>query len=42
LGFFNVIEIASLSVITFKFFFLSGVTLKELLLLCGNRRLLTS
>jgi len=40
--FFYFVEIGSISVITLKFFYLSGVTLKELLLLCGNRCLLTS
>jgi len=40
--FFNVVEIGSISVITFKFFYLSEVNLKELLFLCGNLRLLTS
>jgi len=41
-GGFYFVEIGSLSVITFKFFYLSAVTLKELLFLCGNLRLLTS
>jgi hypothetical protein len=40
--FFNIVEIGSISVIIFKFVYLSGVTLKELLLLCGNLCLLTS
>jgi len=38
----NILEIGCTSVITCKVFYLSGVTLKGLLLLCGNLWLWTS